>query len=121
MKNRAIHSATRRHYKARLKLFASLAAIAGPALVTPALAQTDEIVVTAQLREQSLQEVPIAVQVVDDQQIRDLAADNIADIAAFIPGLNVSAGSPTQPRYSIRGVQTDDFGVGTDPRGRRLY
>ncbi len=115
MKNRAIHSATRRHYKARLKLFASLAAIAGPALVTPALAQTDEIVVTAQLREQSLQEVPIAVQVVDDQQIRDLAADNIADIAAFIPGLNVSAGSPTQPRYSIRGVQTDDFGVGTDP------
>ncbi|MEK7266124.1 MAG: TonB-dependent receptor, partial [Pseudomonadota bacterium] len=85
------------------------------ALATPALAQRDEIVVTAQLREQSLQDVPIAVQVIDDQQIQDLAADNIADIAAFIPGLSVSAGSPTQPKYSIRGIQTSDFGVGTDP------
>lgn len=85
------------------------------ALTAPAFAQADEIVVTAQLREQSLQDVPISVQVINDQQIRDLAADNIADIAAFIPGLNVSAGSPTQPKYSIRGVQTSDFGVGTDP------
>ncbi|MEZ5891607.1 MAG: TonB-dependent receptor [Parvularculaceae bacterium] len=85
------------------------------ALPAAAFAQTDEIVVSAQLREQSLQDVPISVQVIDDSAIRDIAADNIADIAAFIPGLDVSAGSPTQPRYSIRGVKTDDFGVGTDP------
>lgn len=105
--------------RARLMTGAAAAAIAlpvGAVAQDPADgAPTEEIVVTAQLREQSLQDVPIAVQVVDAQQLEDLAADNIADIAAFIPGLDVSAGSPTQPKYAIRGVQTDDFGVGTDP------
>ncbi len=84
----------------------------------PASAQmsdADEIVVTAQKRDQSLQDVPIAIQVVDDQFISDLAADDISDVSAFIPGLDVGAGSPTQPRYTIRGVTTSDFGVGTDP------
>ena len=32
-----------------------------------------------------------------------------------MPGLVVSSDSPTQPRYQIRGIQTGDFGVGTDP------
>lgn len=75
----------------------------------------NEIVVTAQKREQNLQDVPIPIQVVSDQFINDLAADNISDISKFIPGLDVSAGSPTQPTYKIRGIQTSDFGVGTDP------
>lgn len=79
---------------------------------TPVVA---EIVVTAQKREQNLQDVPIPIQVVSDQFINDLAADNISDLSKFIPGLDVSAGSPTQPSYKIRGIQTSDFGVGTDP------
>lgn len=74
-----------------------------------------DIVVTAQKREQNLQDVPIPIQVVSDKFIDDLAADNISDISKFIPGLEVSAGSPTQPSYKIRGIQTSDFGVGTDP------
>ena len=73
------------------------------------------IIVTAQKREQNLQEVPISVQVVDSKLIDDLAADNISDLSQFVPGLDVSAGSPTQPNYKIRGVNTSDFGVGTDP------
>ncbi len=77
--------------------------------------ELDEIVVTAQQREQNIQDVPISIQVVSDRFIEDLAADNISDISQFIPGLDVSAQSPTQPRYTIRGVTTSDFGVGTDP------
>jgi len=75
----------------------------------------EEITVTAQKREQSLQDVPISLQVVNDEFINDIAADNISDISQFVPGLDVSAGSPTQPRYTIRGIQTSDFGIGTDP------
>jgi iron complex outermembrane receptor protein len=74
-----------------------------------------DIVVTAQLRSQSLQDVPIAVQVVSADQIAQFAADDISDLAAFVPGLEVSASSPTQPRYAVRGISTSDFGVGTDP------
>lgn len=94
-----------------------LVGLSDPALAqdTPDEAANPEIVVTAQLRSQSLQDVPIAVQVIGGDQISDLAADDISDLAAFVPGLEVTASSPTQPRYAIRGISTSDFGVGTDP------
>src|SRR6187549_1343194 len=88
----------------------------GVAMAEDAVAEEiEEIVVTAQLRSQSLQDVPIAIQVVDRQLISDVAAENMGDLNGFVPGLVVSATSPTQPRYQIRGIQTGDFGVGTDP------
>lgn len=84
-----------------------------------ALAQDDdgieEVLVTAQRRAQSLQDVPIAMQVVDSTLIKDVAAENLGDLDGFVPGLVISDNSPTQPRYQIRGIQTGDFGVGTDP------
>jgi iron complex outermembrane receptor protein len=93
-------------------------AVAAPGI---AAAQADdasgieEIVVTAQRRTQSLQDVPIAMQVVDSNLVKDVAAEDLGDLNGFVPGLVVSSDSPTQPRYQIRGIQTGDFGVGTDP------
>lgn len=91
----------------------------------PALAQEEaaarrssvleEVVVTAQRREQALQDVPITVQVVNNELLNDVAAEDMGDLDGFVPGLVVSSDSPTQPRYQIRGIQTGDFGVGTDP------
>ncbi|ACI97755.1 TonB dependent receptor, putative [Rhodospirillum centenum SW] len=78
-------------------------------------AAVEEIVVTAQRRQQSAQDVPISLQVVDSARIERVAAQDMGDLAAFVPGLQVKADSPTQPKYTIRGVVTDDFGVGTDP------
>ena len=75
----------------------------------------EEVTVTAQLRSQSVQDVPIAMQLVDNKLIADVAAENLGDLDGFVPGLVVSGDSPTQPRYQIRGIQTGDFGVGTDP------
>ena len=75
----------------------------------------EEITVTAQLREQSLQDVPISIQVVDSALLADVAAEDMGDLNGFVPGLVISGDSPTQPRYQIRGIQTGDFGVGTDP------
>ena len=75
----------------------------------------DTIVVTAQSRQQELQDVPIALQVVDQQLLDDVAADSLGDIDAFVPGLVVDAAQPTQPSFRLRGVETSDFGIGTDP------
>ena len=75
----------------------------------------DTIVVTAQSRQQELQDVPIALQVVDQQLLDDVAADNLGDIDAFVPGLVVDAAQPTQPSFRLRGAETSDFGIGTDP------
>lgn len=88
---------------------------AAPAKDKEPAATLGEVVVTSQSREQRLQEVPITVTVVSDKMIERLAATDLGDIDAFIPGLQVSDTSPTQPRYAIRGISTGDFGVGTDP------
>jgi iron complex outermembrane receptor protein len=97
---------------------ATVLAAAAPGLALaqePANDTLEEILVTAQRRTQSLQDVPIAMQVVDSTLIKDVAAENLGDLNGFVPGLVVSDNSPTQPRYQIRGIQTGDFGVGTDP------
>src|SRR3546814_123549 len=82
----------------------------------PADAQTlDRIIVTAQSREQELQNVPIALQVIDAQVIEDVAAEDLGDLDSFVPGLVVNSQQPTQPSFELRGISTDDFGIGTDP------
>ncbi|MET0655061.1 MAG: TonB-dependent receptor, partial [Pseudoxanthomonas sp.] len=40
----------------------------------------DRILVTAQSREQELQDVPIALQVLDSQMIEDVAAEDLGDL-----------------------------------------
>jgi iron complex outermembrane receptor protein len=75
----------------------------------------DKIVVTAQSREQELRDVPIALQVVDASTIDNTAAKTIGDLDSFIPGLEVSDTQATQTRFTLRGLSTDDIGIGTDP------
>ena len=75
----------------------------------------DRMVVTAQSREQELQDVPIALQVVNQALLDDVAAEDLSDIDAFVPGLVVDGVQPTQPSFRLRGIETSDFGIGTDP------
>lgn len=110
----------------RLAFLAATAAIGA----TPAAAQTSaaqdstdtaeagrvqDIVVTAQRREQSLQEVPISITAFGSAGLAALNAQSIGDLDTFTPGLTINDTSVTQPSYTIRGVATDDFGIGTDP------
>jgi len=80
-----------------------------------AISTLDKITVTAQSREQELQDVPIAMQVLDQRLLLDVTAENLKDLNALVPGLVVNAYSPTQPRYRLRGVENEAFGMGTDP------
>jgi iron complex outermembrane receptor protein len=77
--------------------------------------QLQDIVVTAQRREQSLQKVPISVTTFNMASIAALSAESIGDLDSFTPGLAINDTSVTQPSFAIRGVQTDDFGIGTEP------
>jgi len=70
----------------------------------------EEIVVTAQKREQNIQDVGIAINAFSGDQMRDLGIERSFDIAAFAPGVHISgnlAGQNTQ--FSIRGVTQNDF------------
>ncbi len=70
----------------------------------------EEIVVTAQKREQNIQDVGIAITAFTGDQMRTLGITNSFDIANFAPGVHVSgnlAGQNTQ--FTIRGVTQNDF------------
>ena len=63
-------------------------------LVTPfaAQAQLEEIIVTAQKREQSLQDVSIAISAFDSAQLTELGLTSVEQLATIIPNVELSAG-----------------------------
>ena len=76
--------------------------------------QLGNITVTAQSRSQQMEQVPIPLQILTAQQINTQAATDLSKISLFVPGLVVSGSQPTQPNYSLRGISTSDFGIGTE-------
>lgn len=82
------------------------------AVALPVAAQgvLDEIVVTAQKREQDIQDVGIAITAFTGDQMKALGVEQSFDVAAFSPGVHISgniAGQNTQ--FTIRGVTQNDF------------
>ncbi|WP_020401226.1 TonB-dependent receptor [Kordiimonas gwangyangensis] len=72
----------------------------------------EEIVVTAQKREQSLQDVPISVSALGGEKLKDFAAggEDIRLLSSRIPGLNAeSSNGRVAPRFYIRGLGNTDF------------
>ncbi len=72
----------------------------------------DEVIVTAQKREQSLEDVPASVSAISGEAVRDLlgAAENIRALTNRVPSLNVeSSNGRTQPRFYLRGLGNIDF------------
>ena len=75
-------------------------------------ASVDDIIVTAQKRSQSLQDVPIVVTTVSHQSLQDNGIKDIKDLALLAPGLLVtSTSSEGSTTARIRGIGT----VGDNP------
>lgn len=110
----------------RKSSFWALAGASGIALMTasPALAQegaaaakedssvlTSDIVVTAQRREQNVQDVPIAITALGGNQLKALNIQDAQRLVDFVPGLKAAglggAGGP--PFFNIRGISFIDF------------
>ncbi len=67
-----------------------------------ASAVLEEIVVTAQKREQSLQEVPISISVVDGTKILEQGFNRLAELSKFVPNFNVNEDTGVANSISIR-------------------
>ena len=76
----------------------------------------DEIVVYTQKREQSLQDVPIAVTAYNEEQLQRLGVQQFDDLADFVPGLEVQEQSPNNPGFVIRGITSDSGAANIEPR-----
>ena len=94
----------------------SAMALAHPAAAQNAPSTVGEVIVTAQKKSENVQRVPEAVTVVSSQFIDQLHATDLADIGAYVPGLQVtSGGTPGQTTLSLRGIypQATNATVGT--------
>src|SRR5690606_18401733 len=71
--------------------------------------------VTAQKREEALQDVPISVTVLDEQLIQDMGVHDIKDMQILVPGLTVtSTQSEAITTARIRGIGTVGDNVGLE-------
>jgi iron complex outermembrane recepter protein len=75
-----------------------------------------EIIVTAQKREQNLQEVPAAVSVLSAEALERSAGFNIEGLNNLVPSLNFRKGGTTlNSSLFLRGVGTINFSIAAEP------
>ncbi len=88
---------------------------------TPAPTSTvDDIVITANRSgAESLQKVPMAVAVVNIDQITKSGQGNLVDIAKFTPSLSITEGAPGYQKFNMRGLSTGGY-ASSDTSDRSL-
>ena len=75
----------------------------------------EEIVVTAQRREENLQDVGIAVTALGGELLTNLNITTATDITRAVPSLKMNAYSSSQVVFNIRGVSQNDYGDQQEP------
>lgn len=82
----------------------------------PALGQLEEVMVTAQKREQNLQDVPISISVLTAEDLDQQYITETVSLAQAVPSLNFQAGfAPSSTNFNIRGVASYTFEGGIQP------
>jgi iron complex outermembrane receptor protein len=84
-----------------------------------AAAQDDgvpDIVITAQKREQRLQDVPVAVTALTAETLINRGISQVADIQRAVPSLTVTqTGNASNSSINLRGIGTFAFSIGVEP------
>jgi iron complex outermembrane receptor protein len=80
----------------------------------------EEVIVTAQKREQNIQTVPIAISAFTTEALRAKGVTDIHSLSNITPNVNLDASSPFSGdtsvlSASIRGIGQDDFAFNIDP------
>ena len=71
-------------------------------------AQGDEIVVTAQKREQNLQDVPVAITAIGTEKLDQLQVNEFADVVKFLPSVTIQQSGPGFAQVYFRGVSSGE-------------
>ena len=76
----------------------------------------EEIIVEATKRSESVQDVPVAISVVDSGTIEALAIDEYTDLTKVSPSLTISQGDwATNSSFNLRGIGTNVFSINIEP------
>ncbi len=84
---------------------------------TQAATSDDEIVVTAQKREQRIEDVPVTVTALTGAKMAAIGVNSLSEVAAYIPGLQIQEQSANNPGFVIRGITSDN---GSSQQGARV-
>lgn len=93
--------------KTRVHPLAIVAALSGLSSAANAADVLEEVIVTAQKREQNLQEVPLTVSAVSEESMSRLGMQSFREWADYVPGITMSYGLNSRrggPAAVIRGV-----------------
>ena len=80
----------------------------------------EEVVVTAQKRAETLQEVPVTMQAFTAEQLENYGVSEVTDIIKLSPNLNVVVQNAMSQHIVIRGVGTNEF-FGNAPSSVGMY
>jgi len=75
----------------------------------------EEVIVTAQKRQQSLQDVPLSVSAFSGEMLKDGRMGDIRGLVDFTPGFSGKTEDGFTDALAMRGIATNDFGIGGDP------
>lgn len=76
----------------------------------------EPLIVTAQKRGQSIDEVPISITAYSGTSLDALGISRYQDLAPLVPGLFLSVQSPGLPGINLRGISSDSTDPRQDPR-----
>lgn len=75
----------------------------------------EEVIVTAERRSESLQDVPMSVTVFGGDQISDAGISSLNDIALQTPNLNLTTFNIAEPQIYLRGIGSTNDSAASDP------
>lgn len=76
----------------------------------------EEIIVTAQKREQNMQDVPVAVTALSGETLTNRGVASVADLPRLAPSLTLTQGNvPTNNSLNLRGIGTIAFSTAIEP------
>ncbi|MFW6093520.1 MAG: TonB-dependent receptor [Pseudomonadota bacterium] len=90
--------------------------LAAPTAAAAAPQPLEEIVVTAQKREQSLEDVGLAISVLDEAALTEQRIQTLDDVGRVVPSLDIFRGNGSNnPTITLRGIGTTNPWVNNNP------
>ncbi|UZJ44113.1 TonB-dependent receptor [Marinimicrobium sp. C6131] len=78
--------------------------------------QLEEVLVTAQKREESAQDIPVAVSAIDSESLENMGVNDFNDLTKVSPSLTITQGDQANNSpIALRGIGTFAFGMSIEP------
>ena len=78
--------------------------------------QVDQVIVTAQKREQKALDVPVSLTAYSGSMLDMLGVQEFEELSLFVPGFEVQNQSPNNPGFVMRGITSDSGEATNEPR-----